>query len=66
MSRTLTPFFKEATVSISTLNSFCRMYDLVFVELGRVDGNDVYWFIDFENQRRYYTAAEISEKVGPL
>jgi hypothetical protein len=51
-------------MSIPTLNTFCRKYDLVFVEEGRVHGNDVYWFIDFNNKRRYYTSHEIELKLA--
>gem|GEM_PF-2191186 len=51
------------TVSISNLNAFCRKYDLIFVEMGRVRGDEVYWFIDFTNQRCFYTAGEIENKL---
>lgn len=50
-------------MSIPTLNAFCRKYDLVFVEMGCVKGEEVYWFIDFNNERRYYSAAEIADKM---
>jgi hypothetical protein len=50
-------------MTIPTLNAFCRRYDLIFVEMGRVNGSEVYWFIDFQHERRYYTAEEIKEKV---
>ena len=48
---------------IATLNCFCRKYDVVFVEMGRVKGNEVYWFIDRDNKRVYYTAPEIESKI---
>lgn len=51
-------------MSISLLNSFCRRYDLVFAELGTKQGEEVYWFIDFENNRRYYTNREIRSKMN--
>ena len=51
-------------MSVSFLNSFCRRYDLIYVEMGRQQGTDVYWFIDFENSRRYYTKEEIYSKMG--
>jgi len=51
-------------MSISILNAFCRRFDLIFVELGRVQGNEVYWFVDFNNRRRYYTAPEIQDKLA--
>lgn len=50
-------------MSIPTLNAFCRKYDLIFVEMGRVSGADVYWFLDFNNQRTYYTAEEIEGRL---
>lgn len=52
-------------MSISLLNAFCRRYDLIFVEMGRVRGDEVYWFIDFQNRRCFYTAGEIEEKISP-
>jgi hypothetical protein len=64
MSAILIPSYKEATVSIPDLNAFCRKYDLVFMEEGRVRGDPVYWFVDFDNRKRYYTAAEIESKLG--
>lgn len=52
-------------MSIPTLNAFCRRYDLIFVENGRVRGDEVYWFIDFNNRRCFYTASEIETKLMP-
>jgi len=49
--------------NIEILNAFCRRYDLVFVEFGRVRSEDIYWFVDFNNQRRYYSMAEIRDKL---
>jgi hypothetical protein len=54
----------EGLMSIERLNAFCRKYDLVFKEMGRVKGEEVYWFIDFENNARYYSAAEITDKMN--
>lgn len=54
------------STTIQTLNAFCRKYDLVFVETGRMNGTDVYWFLDFNNERRYYSFAEIESKLGVL
>jgi hypothetical protein len=51
-------------MSISDLNAFCRKFDLIFVEMGRVQGEEVYWFIDYNNRRRYYSAAEINDSMG--
>jgi len=51
-------------MDIPTLNSFCRRYDLVFVEIGREQGTDVYWFIDYDNKKRYYTFGEIIDKLN--
>ena len=50
-------------MSVSELNAFSRRFDLIFVEMGRVKQEDVYWFLDFKNQKRYYTAAEITSKL---
>ena len=51
-------------MSVARLNAFCRRFDMIFVEMGRVSGTDVYWFIDFWNDRRYYTFNEIESKMG--
>jgi hypothetical protein len=48
---------------IPTLNAFCRKYDLIFVETGRVHGDEVYWFIDFNNRRCYYSRHEIETRL---
>ena len=54
-------------MTITSLNAFCRRYDLIFVEMGRVKGEDVYWFIDFNNRRCFYSAPEIKNKIiAPL
>ena len=50
-------------MTVPVLNCFCRRYDLVFVEEGQVHEEPVYWFIDFDNQRRYYTDMEINDKL---
>jgi hypothetical protein len=50
-------------MTVPVLNCFCRKYDLIFVEEGQVKREPVYRFIDFQNQHRYYTAAEISDKI---
>jgi hypothetical protein len=55
----------EARMSVSYLNSFCRRFDLIFVEMGCCTGQEVYWFIDFKNSRRFYTKEEITGKMGP-
>ena len=49
---------------VPRMNEFCRRFDLIYVETGRQGGQDVYWFIDFENNRRYYTIEEIRSKMG--
>jgi len=54
-----------ATLNISTLNTFCRKYDLIFVETGRRDKEETYRFIDFNNKRRVYSSAEILDKISP-
>lgn len=51
-------------MSVSLLNAFCRKFDLVYVEMGLVEGSDVYWFVDFNNHRRCYTAPEIRNKLA--
>ena len=51
-------------MSVSYLNSFCRRFDLIFVEMGCCTGQEVYWFIDFNNSRRFYTKEEITGKMG--
>jgi len=51
-------------MDISKLNCFCRKYDLIFVEEGQVKKELVYWFLDFNNTRRYYTSTEINEKLA--
>lgn len=50
-------------MDIPLMNCFCRRFDLVFIEMGQVKGKPIYWFVDFENQRRYYTNEEIIEKT---
>jgi hypothetical protein len=52
-------------MQVQELNVFSRRYDLIFVEEGRVGGKDVYWFIDFDNDRRWFTCEEIREKIKP-
>lgn len=56
----------DMEMDVPKLNCFCRKYDLVFMETGRVDKNDVFWFIDFFNKKRYYTAIEIDEKIREM
>jgi hypothetical protein len=51
-------------MTIDKMNTFCRTYDLIYVESGRVNGVDVYWFIDYDNERRYYTWEEILDKMS--
>ena len=51
-------------MSIGFLNTFCRRFDLIFVEMGQTKGTEVYWFIDFKNGRRYYSKDEIYSKMG--
>ena len=53
-------------MSVSDLNAFCRRFDLIYVEEGYERGTPIYWFIDFENHRRYYTKEEIESKMGML
>jgi len=37
---------------------------MIFVEMGSIDGEDVYWFVDFNNERRYYSGTEIESKMS--
>lgn len=53
-------------MTVSDLNCFCRKYDLIFVEEGQVEKKPIYWFIDFQNNKRYYTENEIDEKIKDL
>lgn len=53
-------------MSIADLNAFCRKYDLIYVEEGTHNGTPVYWFLDFQNNRRFYSAEEIHNKMGVL
>ena len=50
-------------ISISTINAFCRKFDLVFMETGREDKKDVLRFIDFNNSRCTFTPDEITAKL---
>jgi len=49
--------------TVETLNTFCRRYDLVFMEIGYAESEDVYWFVDFNNQKRCYSMPEIQDKL---
>ena len=51
-------------MTISLLNDFCLKFDLVFIELGRVKSNEVYWFVDHTGSRYFYTFAEITSKLS--
>jgi hypothetical protein len=45
------------------MNRFCGKYDLIFLETGRVNGMDVYFFEDFQGTRRFYMYPEIVESL---
>ena len=49
---------------VKILNLFCLKHDLIFVEMGRAKNQEIYWFIDFQHTRRYYTKEEIFSKLG--
>ncbi|GEM_PF-6188161 len=51
------------SVSVKYMNAFCRRYDLIFVESGRLMGDEVHWFIDADNEKRHYTSEEIHDKL---
>lgn len=50
---------------ISTINTFCRLRDLIFVEeAGKTErGEQQLRFLDFRNQVRIYTIEEIKRAV---
>jgi hypothetical protein len=58
-------------MKISTLNAFCRGFDLIFIE--RIDKKEpkgekttVYKFLDPSDKRVYFTESEIKDKVLDL
>ena len=53
----------EDSVSVSFLNSLCRRYNLIFVELDETGKNNIYRFIDFEDMPIEYTREEMMEKM---
>lgn len=50
-------------VTIPELNVFSRKYDMVFIEMGRHQHNETYWFLDYKNKRTFFTAEEIRAKI---
>ena len=54
----------EDSVSVSFLNSLCRRYNLIFVELDESGESNIYRFIDFEDMPIEYTRKEMMEKMG--
>jgi len=58
------PLIPIALMNVTQLNAFCRRFDMIFVEMGSIDGEDVYWFVDFNNERRYYSGTEIESKMS--
>jgi len=50
-------------LSIPIINAFCRKYDLIFVEMGRENKEDVLCFIDFKHDRRNFTPLEITSRM---
>ena len=50
-------------LTVPRMNEFCRRFDMIYVETGCVEGCEVYWFLDFQHERRYYTIEEIYSKL---
>ncbi len=51
-------------MSMSILNTFCRNYDLIFVETCTERGQETYLFLDFKNRRVRYSADEIRRRLA--
>jgi len=51
---------------VQDLNAFCRKFDLFYLETGRTKGQEVYWFKDLKEDRRYYTKEEIYAKLNSI
>jgi hypothetical protein len=43
------------------INQFCRVHELIFVEEGFSEGDNVYWFIDFGGNRLSFTGDELTD-----
>jgi len=52
-----------ADLKVATINTFCRKYDLIFVETGRRNNEETYRFIDYDNKNRVYSTSEILDKL---
>lgn len=50
-------------MKVAELNTFCRCYDLVFVENITREHRTAYTFLDFENHRHTYFYEEIVDKL---
>ena len=51
-------------LDVKTLNAFCRLRDLVYVETGEsTSEGEVYRFLDFNNQSMKFNASEINQTV---
>lgn len=54
------------SVSIPTVNAFCRKLDLVYVEEGIVNKEPIHWFLDFKNRRIHYSDTEIKTQLSSV
>lgn len=50
-------------LSDARLNTFCRLFDLVFAEFGTHGGQPVLWFVDFKNTRVCYSREDIERSL---
>jgi hypothetical protein len=50
-------------MNVPKLNTFCRLNDLVFVEIGSKKGEEVFWFLDATNKRKSYLENEVERRV---
>lgn len=50
-------------MTIALLDNFCKRFDLIFIEMGRLKGSEVYWFLNSKHKRCFYTAYEIESKI---
>lgn len=51
-------------MSMATLNKFCSVFNLIFVEEWQQRGQQVYCFLDYHGQRLNYTAEQICQRMS--
>jgi hypothetical protein len=51
-------------MEVSVINSFCRRFDLAYIETGVLEERYGFWFLDFNNKRIFFTEDEILKKVS--